>query len=580
MKQKALAVLEKLRSIWSGLSRAKQITYAIVAACLIAAAATAWAVASQEHYDYLFTDLSTEDAAAIVTKLGELKIPHKVEAGGTAIMVPAETVHEIRLQIASAGLPRGGGVGFELFDKTRFGATEFEQQVNLRRALEGELARTISTISSVKTARVHLVLPERSVFSIRRETGSASVVLQLHPDRAFGKRETQSVVHLVASAIPGLSPDNVSLVTTEGVTLHRPAKAGAEGGGGDENSLADRELELSSVLENRVRSMLDSALGPGHAEVRVGVTLDPSVTELTKEQYGRGPQAIHSLQHSHQGPGPEGVSAEGVPGAVSNLPGMPGDQPAASASASAGVSPDDVPAGEPPADGANAVRKNWVVNYDVDKTTQKTSIPPGMVKRISVAVVVDGVRKALPNGAEEYSPRPPEDLQAIGNMVKGAVGFDTERNDTVQVESMRFASIDKPEVPAAGPVPAARPWWQRWQYLAGAGAAVGVLMIAGVVATRRKRTKVPDQATARVLLAEGAGPDASIELTGKHIPGLPAGPQVDPQELREAAIQLAVRDPATAAVILREWLSAPSTIVTPAAMKASSNATAIEAPRG
>lgn len=550
MKQQALAIWEKVKATWAAWSKARKLTVAIVAACVIAASVTIWAVSSQQSYDYLFTDLSTEDAAAIVGKLGELKIPYKVEASGSAILVPAERVHEIRLQIAGAGLPRGGGVGFELFDKTRFGTTEFEQQVNLRRALEGELSRTISTISSVKSARVHLVLPERSVFLHDKEAGSASVVLQLFPERVFGKRETQAIVHLVSSAVPGLSPDHVSVVTTDGTTLHQPAEGQAGSAGGD--TLADQEVEIAKVMESRVRALLERAVGAGHVDVRVGVELDSSTSEHMEERYGKG--SLRSDQLIKEGGGAAESSAEGIPGARSNLP-------EAEAAPSGSASPDDAPAAPPEPDTGDgtstAYRVSRTRNWEVDRVTEKRTTPAGNIKRMTVAVMVDGIHKSTAEGAQEYADRSPEELKQLSSMVKGAVGFNEGRGDTVEVASMRFFAPE--DLAAAAPPAPLRSKWLRWPYLAGAGG-VGALALATMFwrLRRRRAAKGKELALASVHVSQlGDGsPDVALELSGASPAELPAPSALETEGVREAAVELATRDPATAAVILREWLSA------------------------
>jgi flagellar M-ring protein FliF len=558
MKQQALAILEKARAAWAGMSKARKITVAIVAASLVTAVATLWAVSSQQTYDYLFTDLSTEDAAAVVGKLGELKIPYKVEAGGSAILVPAEKVHEVRLQVAGAGLPRGAGVGFELFDKTKFGTTEFEQQVNLRRALEGELARTISTISSVKSARVHLALPERSVFLRNRDPASASVILQLHPERTFGKRETQAVLHLVSSAVPGLTQDRISLVTTDGTTLHGPTDG--QSGSMMGETLVDREVEAAGLIESRVRALLERAVGSGHADVRVRVELDSSTSEHTEERYPKG--TIRSQQEMKEGGSlDDRPASSGIPGVRSNLPEVASAAPAGS------QSPDDQPA--PLAEteavgGSGVIKHSRTTNWEVDRVTEKRMTPAGNIKRLTVAVMVDGVRKPLAGGGQEYVDRSPEEITRLAALVKGAVGYDEARGDAVEVASVRFydpADLATAEAPPASVASK----WLRWPYLAGA-AGVGALALAAG-AWRWSRRRKADKA----LAPAGAEPlalgteEPAPELAGAEAPALPARSEEETARVREQAVDLALRDPATAAVILREWLNAAPAIPPPAA---------------
>jgi flagellar M-ring protein FliF len=238
----AVSILDQVKKFWTALSRVKRIALVSVTLTVLLGVAAVALIGSRVQYAPLYTGLSTEDSAAIAARLKELKVQHRVTSGG--IEVPEEQVPELRLELASSGLPRGGGVGFEIFDSARFGATEFEQQVNLRRALEGELSRSINTIEGVMSARVHLVLPERRLFAARSEGASASVVVKLHPGQQFGRREVAGVVHLVSSAVPGLTKDRVSVVNTDGVTLHRPTSGedGASGGLDENHNHAAREL--------------------------------------------------------------------------------------------------------------------------------------------------------------------------------------------------------------------------------------------------------------------------------------------------------------------------------------------------
>jgi flagellar M-ring protein FliF len=251
------AFLNQLQTFWASLSNAKRVALVLGTAAALAFVLLVAALGSRVQYSYLFTDLSTEDAASIAKKLDELKVPYQLEAEGTAIRVPNEKVHSLRLELAQGGLPRGGGVGFEIFDQSKLGATEFEQNINLRRALEGELARSIGTIDGVLSARVHLVLPERRLFSAKKESASASVVLKLRNNHDFGRREVAGIVHLVAAAVPGLGQDRVSVVSTDGVTLHRPSVDG-DGGG-----LSEMRSEQSQEIAQRMESTPEATAAAG-----------------------------------------------------------------------------------------------------------------------------------------------------------------------------------------------------------------------------------------------------------------------------------------------------------------------------
>ncbi|HKQ70252.1 MAG TPA: flagellar basal-body MS-ring/collar protein FliF [Polyangiaceae bacterium] len=522
MKEKGLALFNQLRELWGSFSTAKRVSLIVVTMAVVVGVLTFSFYSSRVSYAYLFTDLSPEDAASITSKLKELKVPYRVGAGGTAIEVPDEHVHEIRLDLAGQGLPRGGGIGFEIFDKSHLGATEFEQRINLRRALEGELARTIGNISAVQSARVHLVMPEHSVFAIAKQEASASVVLRLRPGRPFGKGEVGSVVHLVASAVPGLSADRVSIISADGTMLHRP-RSEASGVLAASDGEADHERELASGLEEQARALLERVVGPGHADVRIALRLDTASHERTEEHFEPSKTALRSEQRSDERTAPEGATVAGVPGAASNLPDATSD-----------------PLGGGTASGA--LRTSWTRNWEVDRVTEKTSTPAGRVSRLTVAALVDGTY----NGAHDFVPRDPAELERLALLVKQAVGFNAERGDVVQIECARFAGADAPEEPKIE-----NEKTKRLITYGGAGLALLVLLLAVVILVRRGKRVTKD-------LKLGA-PDRTLALDATRVaPALPAMPPPDAAELRAQALEIATKDPATAAVILRGWLNAPS----------------------
>lgn len=529
------AFLQQAKDLYAKLTVAKRVALIGATVAVLAAVLAISAIGGHETYAYLFTDLSTDDAAAVSAKLKELKVPYRIEANGSAIEVPEERVHELRLELAGAGLPRGGGVGFEIFDKAKLGSTEFEQRVNLRRALEGELSRTISTIGSVQSARVHLVLPEHTVFVATKEEASASVVVKLRQGRSFDKAEIASVVHLVSAAVPGLAEDRVSLVSADGVTLHRPRAGGEEGAGGDRE---DREREASSYLEDHARSLLERVVGQGHVDVRVAVALDAARTERTEEHYDPAKTALRSEQKLDEKNSMDGLSVAGVPGGETNLP-----APIA-AGADGGATLLPVPA--PASGGGSGTRTSYTRNWEVDRVAQKTTLPGGGIAHLSIAVLLDG--KPAGGGV---APRDKAELDQLAALARESVGFDAKRGDTIQVDSVPFlaqvaetSSVTTVPVPA----PAKRPLWQ---YGAAGGGAL--LLLTLVALMRRRRAKKDEE---QKLLAEqetlalGAGDAEAAALLG--------APKESAESVRERALEISSQDPATAAMILREWLSAPS----------------------
>jgi len=537
MKERALSLLKQLRDMWAGMSTAKRLSLVVVMLAVVAGVLGISFISSQKTYTYLFTELSPEDGSAIAAKLKELKVPYRVGPNGTSIEVPEERVHELRLEMAGAGLPRGGGVGFEIFDKSHLGATEFEQRINLRRALEGELARTIATIAAVQAARVHLVMPERSVFAIGKQEASASVVLRLRPGRPFGKGEVGSVVHLVASAVPGLSAERVSVVSAEGLMLHRPVSDGAAGSINSDTE-GDRERSLAAGLEEQAKALLERVVGAGHADVRIGLTLDSAQHDRTEEHYEPSKTALRSEQKTDERATPEGPTVAGVPGAPSNLP----DGTAQQTQGPAGV-------------GASA-RTSWTRNWEVDRVTEHTTTPAGRVSRLSVAILVDGTYPTDPEGKKTFVPRQRPELDRLAELVKGAVGYTIERGDFLQIECAPFTGLDNGE----GLVPPPDHERQRLIYMLAAAGMLLVLAIAVFVLVRRGKVKGPNALPAHVAVTklQGGAVAAAAALAGADgVPALPTAPP-DRSVLRAQAIEIASRDPATAAVILRGWLGAPS----------------------
>ncbi|MCC6216239.1 MAG: flagellar M-ring protein FliF [Polyangiaceae bacterium] len=534
MNERLKAILSQLAAFWGGLSLWRRVALVGGTLGVLGATLLLTGVGQVPRHAYLYTDLSLEDAASISRKLDELKVPYEAGPEPGAIRVPEERVHRLRLQLASEGLPRGGGVGFEIFDRSRLGATEFEQRVNLRRALEGELSRTVGSVQGVRSARVHLVVPERRIFAAAREEASASVVVRPIAGRTLGKTEVAAIVHLVVSAVPGLSRDRVSVVSTDGVTLHSPRDDAADPSGAGAREGGPREEALA--LERQVTSLLERAVGPGNAAVRVAFDLDSATRERTEEHYEPTRTAVRSEQQTEELSGAAAAAGvAGVPGALSNLPD--------------GVPPDEI--GAEPA--GSLVRRTHVRNWEVDKVTEKTQTPAGKLRRVSVAVLVNGAYEL--QGAERvWIDRKPEELARLTELVKHAVGFDAQRGDSVELSSARFVEGD-PEPPA----PAAPPW-QRYTPWAGAALAALVALVAAialVVRRRKRKTTALAPAPAGIDQSPGvAAPRPTITEVFETPPPSPA--------LRERALLLASQDPGAAAAVLRGWLDAPPAVNGPA----------------
>ncbi|HNQ04486.1 MAG TPA: flagellar basal-body MS-ring/collar protein FliF [Thiobacillaceae bacterium] len=387
-------------------------------------------------YRVLFSNLSEKDAGAVTASLQQMNVPYKTEAGGT-LLVPGDQVYDLRFRLAAQGLPKGGAVGFELLDAGKLGMTQFQEQVAYQRGLEGELARTIQSLSPVQSARVHLAIPKPSVFIRDRQSPSASVLVNMHPGRVLDAGQVQSIVHLVSSSVSELSPGNVTVVDQAGNLLTTRKEAGAMQGL-DAGQL-DYVRQMEGYFASRIEAIVSPIVGQGNVKAEVRADLDFSESEATSETYKPNPapetQAIRS-QQSVEDVNAGGGQAQGVPGAFSNQPPGPATAPlTAPANANAGVA---TPAGQSGAGGSS--RRESTVNFELDKTIRHVKDPVGRIKRLSVAVVVN-YRAALPGpeGAPgKPTPLTAQELEQIQNLVKEATGYNQERGDTVNVVNAAF----------------------------------------------------------------------------------------------------------------------------------------------
>ena len=377
----------------------------------------------------LYSNVSETDSGLMIQKLKELKVPYKVEGGG--IYVPSDKVYELRLQLAALGLPQGGGIGFEIFDKTNFGTSDFVQKLNYRRALQGELSRTIQSLSEIDSCRVHLAVPEKN-FLLEKETkASASVMVKLKSWRNLSKNQVQGIVHLISSSVEGLSPLDVTVIDNRGGMLTRPVQD-------NEIQLSNNQLELQrgyeKDIETSVVKILEPVAGKDKVKAKVFVALDFTRTEKTEEKFDPTGQVVRSEQKNQEKSLTSLPVSGGVPGTTSNLPNKKSPQPAASTGG-----------------GGSTQKQSEVVNYEVSKTISRVIGPSQEIKKLSVAVLVDG-SYTLPQGSKvkKYTPRTEEDLKRFEDLVKKAVGFSAERGDEVKVVNMPFETVNPEELPESG----------------------------------------------------------------------------------------------------------------------------------
>jgi flagellar M-ring protein FliF len=369
----------------------------------------------------LYADLSTTDSGAIAAKLEENEIRYEVSDDGTRVLVPETDVGRARLLLAEAGLPNGGSMGYEIFDQqSGFGTTNFVQNINQVRALEGELARTISSLESVRSARVHLVLPQRELFSREQRPSSASVFLGIRPGGSINQQQILSIQSLVSSAVPDLKAENVSIIDSDGNLL-----AKAEDGGTNLMSMKAEEMRLNyeGRLTQKVEDQVSRIVGFGNVRATVTAEINFDRISTNEELFDPEQQVIRSSQVTEE----KGTERESLSDQVSvenNLPGVNGD-----------LLVDNAPSVE------NS-RLEEVTNYEIGRTVRNTVREVGEIKRLSVAVLVDGRYSKDAEGNDVYAPRPQEELDQIAALVRSAVGFDEERGDMIEVVNLQFASVE------------------------------------------------------------------------------------------------------------------------------------------
>jgi flagellar M-ring protein FliF len=405
------------------LSPVQQVALPLVFGVILIGVITLVVWSNQPDFGVLYSNLSEKDAAAIVMKLKETKIPYRLGGGGHSILIPSEKIYDTRLQLATSGLPQGGGVGFEIFDRTNIGMTDFMQHLNYQRGLQGEIARTINQFAEIEKTRVHLTLPKKSLFLEDQEEARASVVLKVTQGRRLNSNQVQGIVHLVASSVEGLKPENVTVVDTEGHLLSQGEDSDPVTRLGQ--SQWEFRTSLERTLEKRVQTMLEKALGPNRVIVRVSADLDFKQIEETEETYDPEASVVRSEQRSEEKTKEGYPSPSGIPGVRSNVP--PGQKQSESANSS------------------TFQRSNETINYEINRRTRRVVEPTGQVKTLSVAVLLDGsYEKAVgPEGSETvtYIPRTPEEMKRYESIVKKAVGYNGERGDQVEVANISFQKI-------------------------------------------------------------------------------------------------------------------------------------------
>ena len=533
-------VLGPVQRVWRGLSRGQQIGLVAVVVALGGLLFLVSTVGRGPDSAIAFSGLSNDDEAAIVQKLKDAKIPYELQDGGT-IRVPSGQVQDARL--ATAGMGLGGkpstGSGFELFNQPSFGQTEFTQKVNYQRALENELARSIDQMDAVDTARVHLVMPEQTLFSSQQQPATASVMLKLKPGRHLDTAQARSISNLVAGSVEGLKPQNLTIVDVNGNTLTPDDGVGSTTG--LSNKQLDAQRGYESTTEHNLQAMLDNVLGPGKATVRVSAVMNWDQIEQTNETYTPGDPTQtpvltnHTITESSNG----GAAAGGIPGAASNNASVPTYQ-----GGSGGT--------------GTTSKTDTETTYQLNKSVQKTVRAPGAVTRLSVSVMLDDDPNN-PNAAL---------VQSVQTAINAAAGIDASRGDVLTVTSLPFNRQQL--ATAQADMEQAAQKQQLMDYLHLGALAVGPLLMLMVLffLLRRGRKRRTDDAQALASQVQAAPPKV-VEVVDKSAPPVPVPGRTtrassavaqpiteDPQKayIREQIQMLGKSNPATVAQLIQTWM--------------------------
>lgn len=506
-------------------------------------AMTLWS--SQGDYKVLYANLSDKDGGAIIAQLSQMNVPYKHAEGGAAILVPAAQVHDLRLKLATAGLPKGSVTGYELMDNARFGQTQFQERLTFQRGLEGELTRSITSMAAVQNARVHLALPNQNGFFREQQKPSASVLLTMHPGRVLDRAQVAGIVHLVSSSVPELDPKAVSVLDQTGALLTNSAD-GPQNAGLDAQQL-QYVAQIESGLSKRVVELLEPIVGRDNLRATVAADVDFSQSEATSEEFkpNQGAQAsisIRSQQTSENG-GSAAAQPSGVPGAASNQPPVPATAPVTGA-----AQPLQTAQGGGATSGTSG-RREATTNYELDKTVRVTRNASGTVKRLNAAVVVNNRAVTDSKGKTTYVPLTNDEIDKLTALVRESIGFKQERGDSVKVINAPF-KVD----PAANKVDV--PLWKQPEVLDMLRAAavplalsfVALLVFFGLVRPALKASLAPAKPAAA---PTGNNLQAVVD-DPQDLPALPAPKSV---AHLNGAKALARDNPAAVAGIVRNWVS-------------------------
>jgi len=497
---------------------------------------------SAPDYQILFSNLAQEDAGEMVAKLKEKKIPFQLSPSGTSISVPKEAVYEVRLALTAEGLPKGGGVGFEVFDRTSLGVTDFVQKLNYQRAMQGELARTIKQIKEVEQARVHIVTPKESLFVEEQKKPTASVFLKTRAGMSLSALQVEGIVHLVASAIEGLEPNHITVVDTSGRILSKRNDSSILG------QMTTNQLEYQRNLEEgykrKIQGMLEEVLGLNKAIARVSADIDFQQIDITEERFD--PNGVVRSEQKNT----ERSSLNSGTRAVEPKSEKTAEPPAAKGRALVPLeaSPKAPAPTSAPFQNNQSERQNEIRNFEISKINKHIRNPVGNIKKLSVAVVIDGNYKESADAkgggkTKQFTSRPSEEMKKLENIVKTAMGYDEKRGDQVEVINMPFNfAIMEDETKG---VPAGIPW-KEYSLLAYKPLVSLILAALFIFFVVRPLLKRKGYAPVESPMLPGNSP---LALAPQGAPGIKGG------DMRDQTLQLAQGNPSKTVGIVKTWLN-------------------------
>lgn len=518
---------QQFTNVLAAIPTARKVSLAVTMLLVIVGFAALLFWTNRPDYQVLFSNLSTTDAARITERLREQRIPFQLKEGGSAILVPDDTVYQLRLELAGQGLPRGGNVGFEVFDTITFGTTEFVQKLKYRQALEGELARTIMQFDSVDQARVHIVTTGESIFAEPERPATASVVLRLVPGGVLDRRELQGIVNLVASGVEGLRPDNVTVVDMAGGLLSKGQDEISTDG--LSRSQLDYQRRLEQSLENRIQTMLEPVVGANSVVARVSADVDFRQVNISEESYDPDSSVVRSEQIQKE----SSLDGSGLPGGSPDTRYQVVEQQ---------------PLGVAGTSSRGFERESSVINYEINRINRQIINSVGGITRLTAAVIIDGPYGSVEGDdgrpVTEFIPRDRREMSTFEEMVKRAIGFDEQRGDQVSVSNIAFAMQAED---LARPGFEAQPAWLDYVKQA-ARPAINLLLVAlfFLLVVRPFRNWLREAGRNQALLAQGRE-TRRIEA-GKALPES----DVDPQS---QALEMSKKNPEMTAQIIRSWLS-------------------------